>query len=801
MKRASVSKVFLIVGALALAGVVGVGPAAGDASGVPTISFTRSPASPDGQNGWYTGNVDLAWHVDEGGATATTTGCVDQSFTVDGTSTVACSATNAFGSAGPVSVTVKRDATPPATSAYLSPAPPVGGWYRTTLPTLTISGDDGPGPGSGVAATFYAYGGSSNNQYSGPLSLKEMPVFCGTTFVLDWIGIVPDCFQGIHFWSADAAGNVESAKLITFKIATSPPDVDLRTPAADAVFAIGDDVVADYDCPDYNFFDTEGDNPPLPAASCVGTQADGTTIDTSAPRNGTFTVTATDYAGNTSQVKHDYSVVGDVTAPTIDSAVTGTLGNNGWYTSNVGLGWTVSEPESPASLVKTGCVDGTITADQAETSYSCSASSDGGSAAASVKIKRDATAPTLICSGADGLWHAANVARGCTGSDSGSGLAASANASFSLVTSVAAGTETPSAGTNSRSVCDNAGNCATAGPISGNRIDRRAPTITCIPVTFSLNEAPANVIAVAADGGSGPLSQIVAAPADTSSAGSKSLSLGAADSVGNTTTAVCPYVVTGAPPNTTITSHPPAATTSRSPRFSFTSTPAGATFQCSLDASAFASCTSPKAYSTQAVAAHTFRVRATNGGGTDASPATWAWTITAVPAPTLTTFTPSSGRTRSAITIMGTDLAGATSVKLGPTLAGSLPLPVATKTATQVVAYLWDYNTYVPSGKLWVTTTGGTAHSVGTYTISFGIGGLSPASGHAGASVVIGGKGFNGSTTAKYGTVAATITTRTATALTVKIPTAAPLGAATFSATNTTGVTGTVYSWGKFNKN
>jgi hypothetical protein len=71
-------------------------------------------------------------------------------------------------------------------------------------------------------------------------------------------------------------------------------------------------------------------------------------------------------------------------------------GDNGWYKSNVTLTWTVTEDESPDSLVKTGCVDQDITADQPATTYSCSATSDGGSAGpVMVSIKRDATAPTL----------------------------------------------------------------------------------------------------------------------------------------------------------------------------------------------------------------------------------------------------------------------------------------------------------------------------------------------------------------------------------------------------------------------
>jgi hypothetical protein len=88
----------------------------------------------------------------------------------------------------------------------------------------------------------------------------------------------------------------------------------------------------------------------------------------------------------------------DTTPPVISSNVSGTQGNNGWYTSNVTLTWTVTENESPSSLVKTGCVDQNITADQAATTYSCSARSDGGAAGPVVlSIKRDATQPVVSC--------------------------------------------------------------------------------------------------------------------------------------------------------------------------------------------------------------------------------------------------------------------------------------------------------------------------------------------------------------------------------------------------------------------
>lgn len=92
----------------------------------------------------------------------------------------------------------------------------------------------------------------------------------------------------------------------------------------------------------------------------------------------------------------------DTTPPSISYVLNPAApdGNNGWYKSNVTLTWTVTESESPSSLVKTGCVDQNIIADQAATTYSCSATSDGGSAGpVTVTIKRDGTAPTAEVTG------------------------------------------------------------------------------------------------------------------------------------------------------------------------------------------------------------------------------------------------------------------------------------------------------------------------------------------------------------------------------------------------------------------
>ena len=101
-------------------------------------------------------------------------------------------------------------------------------------------------------------------------------------------------------------------------------------------------------------------------------------------------------------------------------------------------------------------------------------------------------------------------------------------------------------------------------------------------------------------------------------------------------------------PDTTITSGPSNPTTSTSASFAFSSSKPGSTFQCKLDGGSYSACTSPKNYSGLSRATHTFSVRATAAGLTDASPATQTWTISALPdtrAPSITITRPSNGNT------------------------------------------------------------------------------------------------------------------------------------------------------------
>jgi probable HAF family extracellular repeat protein len=153
----------------------------------------------------------------------------------------------------------------------------------------------------------------------------------------------------------------------------------------------------------------------------------------------------------------------------------------------------------------------------------------------------DTTKPKIECGTADGDWHDEDVSITCTASDGGVGLAdPTTDASFTLSTSVPAETEISDARTDSRQVCDAAGNCATAGPVGGNKVDKKAPAISISTSPGGDEYELGDDVTVSydcTDGGSGTAS--CSGPAasggklDTASVGQHTFTVEATDRVGN----------------------------------------------------------------------------------------------------------------------------------------------------------------------------------------------------------------------------------------------------------------------------
>jgi len=164
-------------------------------------------------------------------------------------------------------------------------------------------------------------------------------------------------------------------------------------------------------------------------------------------------------------------------------------------------------------------------------------------------INMDNTAPVTQCAPPDGVWHAGNITINCIASDALSGVVG-ASQDFEPTT-VPPGVETANALTTPHSFCDQPGNCTTAGPVGGNKIDRKAPSVSIsIPSlgpSYIINQAVASSYNCA-DGGSGvaacagPVAS--GANIDTASAGLKTFTVNATDAVANASSASESYSVT-----------------------------------------------------------------------------------------------------------------------------------------------------------------------------------------------------------------------------------------------------------------
>lgn len=253
----------------------------------------------------------------------------------------------------------------------------------------------------------------------------------------------------------------------------------------------------------------------------------------------------TDGGGLTASSSVTYGI-GDPSAPSISYVLAPTApdGDNGWYKSNVTLTWTVTESESPNSLAKTGCVDQSITADQSEQTYSCSATSAGGSADnVDVKIKRDGTAPSASASASPAAngngWNKSDVTVSFSGTDATSGVA---SCSVDVVLSSEA------AGQSASGTCtDNAGNESASATASGINIDKTAPSVSIVGgpangASYYFGSVPAIPACNASDALSG-LDGTCGVGGYGIGVGSHTITASVSDKAGNEGTATVSYTV------------------------------------------------------------------------------------------------------------------------------------------------------------------------------------------------------------------------------------------------------------------
>jgi hypothetical protein len=332
----------------------------------PSVSVLTPPVV-HGTNGWYNGQDALpvmvgVTAVDAGGANGSGVagvGCtLDNSpvaivsgyvaVSADGIHHLFCGATDNAGNSSATgapgsAATIKIDANAPSFSSTLTPASPAGsGWYNaaTGAPTVSYTCSD---PTSGLAV--------------GCPSPYTFPQGASQTFS-----------QTI----SDQAGNGNTITVGPLNVDTMPPTVNLSAPTANAVYGEGQSVTASYSCPDA----VSG------VASCVGSVASGSAIDTS---NGphSFTVTATDRAGNSTSTTVQYTAAAQLDPKTTTC--------NGYY---VGSGKDVVVPAGAVCHLVAG----------ASVSHDVTVQKGGKLDARGVTVSHDVTADTpagvVVCGSA-----------------------------------------------------------------------------------------------------------------------------------------------------------------------------------------------------------------------------------------------------------------------------------------------------------------------------------------------------------------------------------------------------------------
>ena len=473
-------------------------------------AITPNISGVQGTAGWYRSDVQVGWSVnDPESSLSATSGCMTNSVTADTSGiTFTCSATSRGGTATR-SVTIRRDTVAPTLTFGAVLPPDNDDWYTAAVSVPFSAEDELSGVYStssgsplvisnqgrevrdrvivtdlaGNEATFWTQdfsidltppvityhldGANGNNGWY----TSDVRVSWETEDDISPILSIDSCHDsmvtadtaGTTFTCAVSSGGGTTTKTVTVRRDATPPRVDFGAPdpAPNANGWFSGDVSFPFTTSDAmsGVAQLEGSNPAVVSGDGVGLSTEVSLIDN---------------AGNLAFHSTPATNI-DRQPPTVVAQVTGLAGNGGWYRSDVQIAWVVDE--SPASILSTqGCAPTVVNADTAGISFTCSVISGGGTASASVTIKRDATPPVLTFGTPSPVpnvngWNKTNVSIPFTRSDAMSGIASVSPLSPVVLSDQGAGV------TRDVTVMDVAGNSATFTTVARN-IDQTRPMVT-----------------------------------------------------------------------------------------------------------------------------------------------------------------------------------------------------------------------------------------------------------------------------------------------------------------------------------
>ena len=197
-----------------------------------------------------------------------------------------------------VSITVS-DVTPPVVTLNV-PQPNAQGWF-TTKPSVGVSATD-PSTVTVISCVDTVNGT--------PIGIPLVLNGAGTTTASGTLSLTAEGTHSFSCSATDGAGNTGAAigsspMPATIKIDTVAPTVTITAPANNATPILKSPLAASFTCSDGTVPPASG----LATSTCVGTVANGSNINTATVGPKTFTVTATDRAGNTATVTNNYTVI------------------------------------------------------------------------------------------------------------------------------------------------------------------------------------------------------------------------------------------------------------------------------------------------------------------------------------------------------------------------------------------------------------------------------------------------------------------------------------------------------------
>ena len=389
-----------------------------------------------GENGWYTSDVNLSVK-DEVGVTSTLN--INKiNYDTAGTEIIMTSINNLTGASKTTKYTIKVDKTKPIVGELvISGVKGDNDWYKGNVTFSVKNGSD-------------SMSGHSKTTSSITSITKDTK---GTKVVVT---------------TKDKAGNTNTKEYIV--------KMDKTAPVAGTLTISGTKGSGDWYLSDVTFTINDGSD-----ATSGHAKTTSTHTSVSGNTSGTVvTVTTTDKAGNTATRKYTIKINKD--APTAGKLVVdGTLGENGWYVSDVKLSVNdVAGVTSTLNITK-------ITSDTKGTEITMTSTNNETGAVTVTKhiVKVDKTAPTvgeLVITGTLGSnsWYTSNVTFSVkNGSDALSGHSSTAS-SISSITTNTKGTNVVV------TTKDKAGNSATK--TYTIKVDKTKPTITAKGTSFEIEK-------------------------------------------------------------------------------------------------------------------------------------------------------------------------------------------------------------------------------------------------------------------------------------------------------------------------